>query len=44
MKLQEAAEVGVQLAFLGDSITQGCETAGRESCQKYFGVKRAVNY
>jgi lysophospholipase L1-like esterase len=34
----------VQLAFLGDSITQGWEAAGRESWQKYFGGKRAVNY
>jgi lysophospholipase L1-like esterase len=43
-KLQETRAGGVQLAFLGDSITQGWEAAGRESWQRYFGEKRAVNY
>lgn len=43
-KLQETRAGGVQLAFLGDSITQGWEAAGRESWRKYFGDKRAANY
>lgn len=43
-KLQETRQGGVQLAFLGDSITQGWETTGKAAWERHFGGKRAVNY
>lgn len=33
----------VDLVFLGDSITQGWEGAGKEVWQKYYGQRRALN-
>ena len=43
-KLKETQQGGVQLAFLGDSITQGWETAGKAAWERHFSGKRAVNY
>ena len=43
-KLQETRAGGVQLAFLGDSITQGWETTGKVAWEKHFGSRHAVNY
>jgi lysophospholipase L1-like esterase len=42
--LQRAAMGGVDLLFLGDSITQGWEGAGREAWVKNFEPKKAANF
>ncbi|MCZ6795575.1 MAG: platelet-activating factor acetylhydrolase IB subunit [Planctomycetota bacterium] len=34
---------GVDVVFVGDSITQGWEGAGRDVWSKYYGARRAVN-
>ncbi|MBU0640312.1 MAG: hypothetical protein KKB50_15715 [Planctomycetes bacterium] len=38
-----ARQGGVDLVFLGDSITQGWETAGKTVWEKYYGPRNAVN-
>lgn len=38
-----AKKGGVDLAFIGDSITQGWEGSGREVWQKYYGQRKAIN-
>ncbi|MFM7059336.1 MAG: exo-alpha-sialidase [Planctomycetota bacterium] len=43
-KLRETQAGDVQLAFLGDSITQGWETAGQFAWEKYFAGRQAANY
>ena len=51
-KLREVAEGGhelvfiagdIRLAFIGDSITQGWEGAGKETWQKFYGDRKALN-
>ncbi|HOP96311.1 MAG TPA: platelet-activating factor acetylhydrolase IB subunit [Verrucomicrobiota bacterium] len=44
--LQRAREnqSGCDIAFIGDSITQGWEGAGREVWAKYYGQRKALNF
>ena len=35
---------GVELAFLGDSITQGWEGGGKATWDRYYGTRRAANF
>lgn len=35
---------GVELAFLGDSITQGWEGAGKATWDRYYGSRKAANF
>jgi N-acetylglucosamine-6-sulfatase len=42
-KRAEAKEGGFNLVFIGDSITQGWEGAGKDSWQKTFGSTKALN-
>lgn len=39
----QAARGNVDLLFLGDSITQGWEGAGKNVWQKYYGERKALN-
>lgn len=41
-KLEEAKQ-GADIVFLGDSITQGWETAGRDAWRDHFSTRRALN-
>lgn len=41
-KLEEAKQ-GADIVFLGDSITQNWETAGREAWREHLSTKRALN-
>jgi len=41
-KLEEI-KAGADLVFLGDSITQNWETAGKDVWQKHFGSRKALN-
>jgi len=41
-KLEEAKQ-GADIVFLGDSITQGWETAGKNVWREHFSAKRALN-
>lgn len=41
-KLEDAKQ-GADIVFLGDSITQGWETAGKEVWREHFSTKRALN-
>ncbi len=38
------AKGGIDLAFLGDSITQGWEGSGRPTWDKYYGTRKAANF
>jgi lysophospholipase L1-like esterase len=38
-----AKQGGVDLVFLGDSITQGWESEGRDAWARYYGTRNAVN-
>lgn len=42
-KKARVAEGGVDLVFLGDSITQGWETVGAAAWDRHFGHRNAVN-
>jgi N-acetylglucosamine-6-sulfatase len=42
-KKKEIARGGHELVFLGDSITQGWEGAGKEAWAKSFGSRKAIN-
>ena len=42
-KKKELAEGGHELIFLGDSITQGWEGAGKDAWKKSFGSRKALN-
>lgn len=42
-KREEAKQGGFDLVFLGDSITQGWEGAGKEVWQQHFGSVKALN-
>ena len=42
-KKKEIAEGGHELVFLGDSITQGWEGAGKEAWAKSFASRKAIN-
>src|SRR5262245_61239018 len=37
------AKGGADLVFIGDSITQGWETEGKEAWEKHYGARHAVN-
>ncbi len=39
----KARQGNVDLAFIGDSITQGWEGAGKETWDKHYGERRAIN-
>lgn len=39
----EDAKLGADIVFLGDSITQGWETAGKDVWREHFSTKRALN-
>lgn len=41
--LEEVAEGGHELVFIGDSITQGWEGAGKETWQEFYGDRKALN-
>ena len=41
-KLEEAKQ-GADIVFLGDSITQGWENAGRDAWREHFSTRRALN-
>jgi beta-glucosidase len=43
-KVAEARSGGIDLLFLGDSITQGWENAGKDLWQRHFSPLRAANY
>ena len=40
---QNAQATDIQLAFIGDSITQGWEGAGQEVWREFYGQRRAIN-
>ena len=40
---RELQQVGVNLIFIGDSITHGWEGGGKEVWQKYYAKRNAVN-
>ncbi len=40
---RQAAAGGVDLAFIGDSITQGWEGNGKSVWEKYYGHRKAIN-
>lgn len=42
-KVQEVKKGGHDLVFIGDSITQGWEGAGREVWQEFYGDRKALN-
>lgn len=42
-KLMETKDGGAEVVFLGDSITQNWETAGRDVWQKHFAPRKALN-
>jgi lysophospholipase L1-like esterase len=42
--LEQSKVGGIQVAFLGDSITQGWEGAGKDAWAKYFAPLKAGNY
>ena len=42
-KLKEVREGGHELVFIGDSITQGWEGAGKEVWQEFYGDRKALN-
>ena len=43
-KVQQLARQGsYDLAFIGDSITQGWEGRGKETWEKYYGDRKAIN-
>jgi lysophospholipase L1-like esterase len=42
--LKRAAQGDVDVLFLGDSITQGWEGAGKEVWAKHFGPRKAANF
>lgn len=42
-KLQEVKKGGHELVFIGDSITQGWEGAGREVWEEFYGKRQALN-
>jgi len=42
-KLAEVAKGGYDLVFLGDSITQGWEGAGKSAWAKYYAHRKALN-
>ncbi|MGB0743957.1 MAG: sulfatase/phosphatase domain-containing protein [Opitutales bacterium] len=41
--LEKVAEGGHELVFIGDSITQGWEGAGKEVWEEFYGDRRALN-
>ena len=43
-KLAETKTGGIEVAFLGDSITQGWETAGKAVWEKHYAGRKAANY
>ena len=43
VKTAEARQGNAQLAFIGDSITQGWETVGQEVWQKYYAHRQSIN-
>ncbi len=42
-QLQRARQGGYDLVFLGDSITQGWEGAGKEVWAQFYGARKALN-
>ncbi|TWU60042.1 Arylsulfatase [Rubripirellula tenax] len=40
---QKAKQGNVDLAFIGDSITQGWEGAGKDVWEKYYGKRKTIN-
>ncbi|MEM9237704.1 MAG: GDSL-type esterase/lipase family protein [Verrucomicrobiota bacterium] len=42
-KLKEVAKGGYELVFIGDSITQGWEGAGRAVWKEFYGKRKALN-
>ena len=42
-KLAQVAKGGIDLVFLGDSITHNWETAGKDVWAKYYGNRKAIN-
>jgi sialidase-1 len=43
-KVAETRAGGAEIIFLGDSITQNWETAGRAAWEKHFAPRKAANY
>ncbi len=43
-KIETTRAGGIELAFLGDSITQSWETQGRAVWERFYGPRRAANY
>jgi sialidase-1 len=43
-KLSITKKGGIDLAFLGDSITQGWESHGKDAWAKYYAPRNAANY
>lgn len=43
-KVAETKAGGAEIIFLGDSITQGWETAGKAAWEKHFAPRKAANY
>lgn len=41
--LEKVAEGGHELVFIGDSITQGWEGAGKETWEEFYGDRKALN-
>ncbi len=42
-KREQAKDAGHELVFIGDSITQGWEGAGKEAFEKHFGSVKTLN-
>ncbi|MDO4574017.1 MAG: GDSL-type esterase/lipase family protein [Planctomycetia bacterium] len=42
-KLEQAAQGGIDIVFLGDSITHGWEGGGKEIFQRYYGDRNVLN-
>jgi len=42
-KVKEARKGGHELVFIGDSITQGWEGAGKETWSEFYGERKALN-
>ena len=43
-KVAETKAGGAEIIFLGDSITQGWETAGKAAWEKHFAPRKTANY
>ncbi len=42
-RLEQAKQGGWEIAFIGDSITQGWEGAGKPVWQEFYGSRKAIN-